>query len=128
MFQIVVSILFLFAFVIWNSRALRYLYSLTFFVVIQVLVQYYRRISGPLKFVKAIIHLSFTLEVPDSDLSWNTDYPEWGFSGFSQSFQVNAEIIPQARPQPLPSISFLIHYYHPIIWCYMVWATDCIIE
>jgi hypothetical protein len=77
MFQIVagILILFLFPFVICDNVAFRCLYSLTLFVVIQMLVQYCSRLSGPANLVKAVILFSFTLEVFSSDLSWNTGYP-----------------------------------------------------
>jgi hypothetical protein len=51
-----------------------------------------------------------------------TGYPNWGSCGVPQSPQSKAGILPQNRPWPLPSRSFLIHY-SPIIWCYIVWLS-----
>jgi hypothetical protein len=33
-------------------------------------------------------------EVPGSNLSLETSYPDWGFCGFPQSLQANARIVP----------------------------------
>jgi hypothetical protein len=49
-----------------------------------------------------------------SNLSW-----DMSFCGFPQHQQINAGLIPEIRPQPLPSTSFTIHY-HLVIWCYTV--------
>jgi hypothetical protein len=49
-------------------------------------------------------------EILDWNLGAETGYLDRGFRDFPQSLQATAGIVPQFRPQPLPSTSFPIHY------------------
>jgi len=55
--------------------------------------------DSPGRNVRAVPLLIFIPEVPSSSLSWDTDYPDWGFRGFPQFLQANAGITPSDRPQ-----------------------------
>jgi hypothetical protein len=48
--------------------------------------------------------------VPASNLSPETDYPDWGFSSFSSITPSKCRVVPEIRPRPLPSTPFLIHH------------------
>jgi len=45
-----------------------------------------------------------------SKFGWGTELPE-AFFFFRQSLYQNAKTVPQIKPQPLPSQSFLTHYF-----------------
>jgi hypothetical protein len=49
------------------------------------------------------------LEIPVSNPSPVTGYPDWSFRDFSQSLQVSSGIVSYNRPRPLPSTYFPIH-------------------
>jgi hypothetical protein len=48
--------------------------------------------------------------VHSSNQSRDTDYPERGFRGSTQSLQVNSGIVPLIRPRPFFSSSLPINY------------------
>jgi hypothetical protein len=54
--------------------------------------------------------LLHNLEVLDSNLDLQTDYPDGNFGGFPQYVQTDAGIVPAIRSQQLPSTSIVIHY------------------
>jgi hypothetical protein len=61
---------------------------------------------------EAINFLSCIRKVPGLNLGWDIDYLEGGFSGFSQSFQVNAGIGYKTKTMAAAFhiLKFIIHY------------------
>lgn len=58
----------------------------------------------------SLAHLLHISEVLSLNLGQETGYPDWRYHAFPQSLQADARMVPQVRPQSLPSTSFSGHY------------------
>jgi hypothetical protein len=75
-----------------------------------------------LEWLTFLLHI---LEVPGSNLSQETGYPDWGFSWFSSVLPGNCRdsTLNQARTAFFHILSIWSFTYHPFIRCYIIWVT-----
>jgi hypothetical protein len=81
-----------------------------------------------IKQAQEVTFVTSTWEVLGLKLSWNTSYPDWGFSWDSSVCSGKCLSITLIRPWLLPSTSLLLHYYHPTTWCIISRVTNTIIS